>query len=82
MSDLQEADRHEEHTVGADPAGEDLVQIPLQQELLQHQHQVRQGRELLQEQTQDRHSFSVDSDLRWAKAGLHVCEKMGFKEVC
>ena len=81
MSDLQEADCHEEHAVGANPAREDLVQVPLQQELLQHQHQVRQGGELLREQTQDRHSYRVDSDLRWATAELLDCEKMGFKEV-
>lgn len=41
---LQEADDHEDEAVGADPSREDLVQVPLQQELLQHEDQVRQHR--------------------------------------
>lgn len=39
---LQEADDHEDQTVRADSSGEDFVQIPLQQKLLQHKDQVRQ----------------------------------------
>lgn len=44
---LEEADRHEEEAVGADAPREHLVQVPLQEELLQHQDQVRQHRVLL-----------------------------------
>lgn len=39
---LQEADDHEDQTVRADSSGEDFVQIPLEQKLLQHKDQVRQ----------------------------------------
>lgn len=46
---LQEADSHEEEAVGADSPGENLIEIPLQQELLQHQHQVRQHRVFLKD---------------------------------
>lgn len=46
---LQEADDHEDEAVGADSSGEDFVQVPLQQELLQHEDQVRQHRVHLEE---------------------------------
>lgn len=39
---LQETDDHEDETVRADSSGEDFVQVPLQQKLLQHKDQVRQ----------------------------------------
>lgn len=45
---LQEADSHQGQTVGADSPGEDLVQVPLQQELLQDEDQRRQDGVLLQ----------------------------------
>lgn len=45
---LQEADGHQGQTVGADSSGEDLVQVPLQQELLQDEDQWRQDGVLLQ----------------------------------
>lgn len=45
---LQEADGHQGQTVGADSPGEDLVQVPLQQELLQDEDQRRQDGVLLQ----------------------------------
>lgn len=41
VSHLQEADSHKEKAVGADPSSENLIQIPLEQELLQHQNQLR-----------------------------------------
>lgn len=57
MSDLQEAHSHQEQTVGADPAGENFIEISLQEELLQHQDQVRQDRVFLQS---NRHHRNVD----------------------
>lgn len=48
LSDLQEADSHEEQTVGSNSTGKNLIEVPLQQELLQHQDQVRQHRVFLQ----------------------------------
>lgn len=45
---LQEADGHQGQTVGADSSCEDLVQVPLQQELLQDEDQWRQDSVLLQ----------------------------------
>lgn len=45
---LQEADGHQGQTVGADSPSEDLVQVPLQQELLQDEDQWRQDSVLLQ----------------------------------
>lgn len=44
---LQEADGHQGQTVGADSPREDLVQVPLQQELLQDEDQRRQDSVLL-----------------------------------
>lgn len=48
---LQEADSHKEQTVGSDPTSENLIEVPLQKELLQHQHQIRQHRIFLQDKT-------------------------------
>lgn len=52
VSDLQEAHSHEEEAVGADSSGENFIEVPLQQELFQHQDQVRQYRVFLQDQRQ------------------------------
>lgn len=46
---LQETDDHKDEAVGADAPSEDFIQIPLQQELLQHKDQVRQHGILLEE---------------------------------
>lgn len=46
---LQKADGQQSETVRADAASEHLIHVPLQQELLQNQHQVLQRRVLLQE---------------------------------
>jgi len=48
-ADLQKADGEESEAVGADAAREHLIHVPLQQELLQNQHQVLQRWVLLQE---------------------------------
>ena len=36
LTHLEEADDHEDEAVGADAPGEDLVEVSLQEELLQH----------------------------------------------
>lgn len=56
LAHLQEADGHEEKTVGADSTSENLIEVPLQEELLQHQDQVRQHRVFLQSR---RHSGDI-----------------------
>lgn len=50
---LQKADGHENKTVGADPSSEDLIQIPLQEELLQDEDQRRQDSVLLRRRDRD-----------------------------
>lgn len=50
LSDLQEADSHEEETVGPNPTSKNLIEVSLQQELFKHQDQVRQYRVFLQNQ--------------------------------
>lgn len=63
---LQEADDHEDETVGADSPGEDFVQISLQQKLLQHKDQVRQHGILLEagggEETTSTEHRALNSD--------------------
>lgn len=56
LTDLQEADGHEEKTVGANSTSENLIEVPLQKELLQHQDQVRQHRVFLESM---RHSGDI-----------------------
>ena len=36
LAHLEEADDHEDETVGTDAPGEDLIEVPLQEKLLQH----------------------------------------------
>lgn len=65
---LQETDDHEDETVGADAPGEDFVQIPLQQKLLQHEDQVRQHWILLKAKCRDRCGMKMpDSNYRLSK---------------
>ena len=40
MADLEEADGHEDEAVGADASRPDLIEFPLQQELLQDKDQL------------------------------------------
>lgn len=60
---LQEADTHQYQRVGRNAPGEHLVQIPLQQELFQHQHQLGEHRVF---------SLEVLDQLGRLHPGLHV----------
>jgi len=56
-TNLQKTNSHEEETVWADSTCKDLIEVPLQKELFQHQDQVRQHRVFLQG---GKESFSAD----------------------
>jgi hypothetical protein len=60
---LQEAYGEQNETVRADAAGEDFVEVPLQEEMLQHHHQRSQHWELF---------FEIGDQLGRADAVLHV----------